>query len=570
MTGNVGQSLAAALHDHRNGRLHEAERVYRQILATDPRNADALHLLGVLAHETQRFDLALDLIGQAISVALNISLFHDNLGHVLESLGRLDDAAASYRRAIEQDPAFAEGHQHLGTVLIEQERLDEAAACFRRAIETRPDYREAWNNLAAVLLRQRRMEEAAACYRRLLADSPNDAQAHLSLAEALLALERPEEAIPSYRQALALRPDWAEAFTRLGVAFMRNADPAAALGCFQSAVRLRPNDPDAHVNLAIALLLAGDMAAGWQEYEWRSRLKPVAGARREFGRPLWRGEAATGQTLLIHAEQGFGDMIQFCRYAPLAHARGMRVIVEAPAPLIRLLGTLGGVEALVPRGDKLPRFDWHCPMLSLPLAFGTTLARIPGTTPYLRADPEEAASVAVRLAEEAPDGLRVGIAWAGNPDTEFDQRRSLDPDRLAPLWPVPGVRFVCLQESGFARPASSPLIDLMEGISDFAGTAAVIANLDLVISADTAPVHLAGALGKPVWLLNRFDNCWRWLTGREDSPWYPTLRIFRQPRPGDWDSVLGRVAAALRRAADSYGSSKHALPGGFPGGGGRG
>lgn len=541
------QPLAAALQHHQDGRLEDAERLYRQILAADSQHADALHLLGALAHQTGRFDLALELIGRAVAVAPNIPLLHVNFGNVLQSLARSDDAAATYRRAIELDPKFAEAHQHLGTLLFEQDKLDEAAPCFRRAIEIRPDYREAWHNLASVLFRQRRMEDVAECYRRVLANHPDDAPAHLNLAEALLALERPEDAIPSYRQALALRPDWAEACTRLGVAHMRLADPAAAQRCFQAAVRLHPDDPEPHVNLAITLLQTGDMAAGWQEYEWRWRLKPLADARSDFVQPAWRGEAAAGETLLIHAEQGFGDMIQFCRYAPLAYARGMRVIVEAPAPLIRLLRSLPGVEALVPRGDPLPPFDWHCPMLSLPLAFGTTLANIPGATPYLRADAEEAASVAAHLAETESDGLRVGIAWAGNPETEFDHRRSLDPDRLAPLWRVTAVRFICLQESGFARPAAPPLIDPMEGMSDFAATAALIANLDLVVSADTAVAHLAGAMGKPVWLLNRFDSCWRWLIGREDSPWYPTLRIFRQPRPGDWDSVLAQVAEELRR-----------------------
>jgi len=545
----MGRLLGLALQQHQAGQLAAAERLYRRILAADPRHADTLHLLGVLAHQTGRFDLALDLIRQAILAAPAAPLLHANLGNVLESLGRPDDAAASHRHSIELDPAFAEGHKHLGTLLFEQGRLDAAEASLRQALELRPDYHDARNNLASVLFCQNRMEEAADCYRVLLAADPDDAQTHLNLGAALLALERLDDAVAACRQAVALRPDWTLALTRLGTAHMRLADPAAAIACFRGVTRLEPDNPEAHVDLGLALLRAGDMAAGWQEFEWRWRTRPFLETGRPYPRPQWRGEAAAGQTLLIHTEQGFGDMLQFCRYAPLAHDRGLRVIVEAPAPLLRLLRSLRGVATLMTGGDPLPPFDLHCPMLSLPLAFGTTLADVPAEVPYLSASPEEAAAFAARLAGHGADGLRVGIAWAGNPEPEFDDRRSIAPDLLAPLWTIPGLVFVCLQEAGFSRPAGLPLIDLMDGITDFAATAALIANLHLVVSADTAVVHLAGALGKPVWLLNRFDNCWRWMTGRDDSPWYPALRSFRQPRPGDWTSVMADVASALRALA---------------------
>jgi len=544
------QCWADALRQHHSGRLEAAERLYRRVLAADPRHAEALHLLGVLAYQTQRRDLALDLIGQAIGVAPDVALFHANLGNVLEALGRTEEATASHRRSVQLDPRFAEGHKLLGTLLLEQGRAEEAEACLRLALEIRPDFAEAENNLAGLLFRQNRVGEAADRYRRLIQGNQRDAQAHLHLGAALLALDRLEEATAALRQAVALRPDWADALTRLGVAHMRAANPAAAIPCFQAVTRLNPDDPEAHVDLGLALLLCGDMPAGWREFEWRRLTGAVIEKGRDYARPQWRGEPAGHATLLIHAEQGFGDMLQFCRYAPLAHDRGMRVIIEAPAPLLRLLRSLRGVEMLVASGEALPPFDLHCPMLSLPLAFATEMADIPRSVPYLRADPAEAASFRMRLAAAAPaDGLRVGLAWAGNPEPEFDRRRSLDPDRLTRLGLVAGVRFVCLQEVAFPRPAGLTLIDLMDGVVDFAATAALVANLDLVISADTAVVHLAGALGKPVWLLNRFDNCWRWLTGREGSPWYPTLRIFRQPRPGDWDSVLADVEAALRALA---------------------
>jgi tetratricopeptide (TPR) repeat protein len=542
--------VAAALQCHQSGQLTEAEQFYRQVLAADPHNADSLHLLGLLAYQTGRVDVALGLLHQAIAAAPDTALFHTNLGVVQQAAGRVDDAIASYRCAAALGPDLADAHKNLGTALLEQGALDAAEACFRTALALRPDYPEACHNLASLLVRQKRMLEAADCYRLLTAGDPNNAEAHLNLAEVLLALQQPLAAIPSYRSALALRPDWSEALIRLGTAHNLLAQHEDAIRCFQAATRLRPTDAEAHTSLAIALLSAGDLAAAWPEYEWRWQLKPPVDARRSFAGPLWRGEPAAGKTLLVHAEQGFGDTLQFCRYVPLLHQRGLRVILEAPAPLLRLLRSLPGVAHLATTGDALPGFDLRCPMLSLPLAFGTTLANIPSATRYLEADASEVAAWSARLAADAPGGLRVGLVWAGNPEHECDPRRSLAPGRLAPLAAVPNVRFICLQETGFPRADDFPLIDYMEEISDFAATAALVANLDLVVTVDTAIVHLAGALGKPVWLLTRFDACWRWLTGRRDSPWYPALRIFRQPSPGDWDSVIAEVARALRLQHD--------------------
>jgi len=268
-----------------------------------------------------------------------------------------------------------------------------------------------------------------------------------------------------------------------------------------------------------------------------------------FARPQWRGEA-TRKTLLIHAEQGIGDTLQFCRYAMLAAGRGLRVTMEVQTPLVRLLRGLPGVDLVRGCGDELPAFDLHCPMLSLPFALGTTMATVPSATCYLHADAALAAAWQARLAAMANQCLRIGLVWAGNPDAvAIDHLRSLAPDRLAPLFALSGLHFFSLQKGGPAAPGDFPLTDFMDEMADFADTAALIANLDLVISVDTAVAHLAAALGKPVWLLDRFYPCWRWLTGRRDSPWYPSLRIYRQPSSGDWDSVLAEVARDLRGLA---------------------
>jgi hypothetical protein len=319
-----------------------------------------------------------------------------------------------------------------------------------------------------------------------------------------------------------------------------------AEACFRRAIRLKPDYPDAHFNLAATLLAKGELQEGWAEYEWRWLTPRMKKTRRDFTQPMWRGEVAEGRTLLIHAEQGFGDCLQFSRYATLAADRGARVVVEVPGPLVRLIRDLPGVDLVVARGDELPPFDIQCPMLSLPMVFGTVLTTIPSPTSYLRAEDAQVAVLETRLAAIGP-GPRIGLAWAGNPrkDSPALARRSMPLERFMPVLELPGLRFFSLNKDTPAPP-DSPLVDLMDEMADFGDTAALISNLDLVISVDTAVAHLAAALGKPVWLLDRFDTDWRWLAGRRDSPWYPTLRIYRQPRQGDWDSVLDDVRRDLR------------------------
>lgn len=578
--------FAAALQYHQAGRTTEAERLYRQCLTLNPRHADSLHLLGVVAHAEGRHAQAVELIGKAIAINGGEAPYHSNLGTALWKLGQPDAAVASYQRALALRPDYAKAHFNLATVLWQQQRLDEAEGCYRTALGIKPDYAEAWDNLGTVLKAQGKPEDAIASYRRAFEVNPNYPQAHNNLGTVLLEQGRRDEAIACYRKALSLKPDYPEAHFNLGTAIWETGQPNAAVECYQSALRLRPDNPDAllnlgtalkelgrldeaatcfrnvlalepqhpeaHCNLGIVLLAQGDLVEGWKEHEWRWETPQLIQARRDFAQPQWRGEQAAGSTLLIHAEQGFGDTIQFCRYADLAAARGLRVILEVQQPLVRLLRGLPGVEHVVARGKPLPAFDLHCPMLSLPLALGLTLANLPAFAPYLHAAPTPAAVWQMRLPKMIGPGPRVGLAWAGNPRNHsrnlaaVDQRRSLPPARLEPLFRTRGLRFVSLQKGGPSAPAAFPLTDVMDEMQDFADTAALIANLDLVISVDTAVAHLAAALGKPVWLLDRFDACWRWFTGRRDSPWYPGLRLYRQPRPGDWNAVLDEVTRDLR------------------------
>jgi tetratricopeptide (TPR) repeat protein len=542
---NLGNALRA------QGALADAAASLRQAIALRPDYPEAHANLGSVLADLGELDAAVASYRHALTLRADYPQALNNLGNVLGRLGRLEEAAAALRTCVALRPDYAGAHNNLGNALAGLGRWDEATECFRTALALRPDLPESHNNLGNALLDSGRLEEAEASLRRALALRPDYPDAHHNLGNVLSELGRWPEAEATLRHALTLAPRHAEAHNSLGRVLGLQGDHAAALASYRQAIALRPNYPDAHFNLALSLLALGRMAEGWQEYEWRWRTPQAVRARRDFTQPAWRGEPLAGRTLLIHAEQGFGDTLQFCRYAPLAAARGATVVLEVQTALVRLLRGMPGADLVLPRGAALPDFDLHCPMLSLPLALGP--ADIQAAAPsYLAPEQDAAATWAARL---AGPGLRVGLVWAGHPRTNMpavatmDRRRSLAPERLAPLFKVPGVRFFSLQKIGPAAPASLPMTDFMAEIQDFADTAALVANLDLVISVDTAVAHLAAALGRPVWLLDRFDSCWRWLTGRRDSPWYPSLRIYRQPAPGDWDPVLAEVAADLRGLA---------------------
>jgi len=552
---SVTDLFQQALADHRAGRLLQAQAAYRQILTIDPARADAHSDLGAALNDLGRPADAEASYREALRLRPNYPEAHYNLGNVLRDLGRPAEAEASYREALRLRPIFPEAYNNLGLALRDLGRPAEAEASHREAVRLRPNSPEAHNNLGAALFALGRPAEAEASYREALRLRPIFPEAYNNLGAALRDLGRPAEAEASHREAVRLRPIFPEAHSNLGAALYDLSRPAEAEASYREALRLRPNYPEAHNNLGYALLLAGRLEEGWKECEWRWKTKIFSGAARYFLAPLWRGEAIGGRTILLHAEQGLGDTLQFCRYAPLM-VSGARIILEVQAPLVRLLSRLPGITQIIARGDRLPPLDLHCPLMSFPLAFGTTLDTIPAVTPYLSADPALAAHWQERLV--GLDGLRVGLVWAGWRRLNFpaaaaiDRRRSIALKALAPLGAVSGVSFVSLQKDGPAAEVADPphglmLHDFTTELHDFEDTAALIVNLDLVISVDTAVAHLAGALGKPVWLLNRFDTCWRWLLNRDDSPWYPTLRQFRQPNLGDWDSAVCAARDALYR-----------------------
>lgn len=477
----LDQAIQLAIKHQRAGRLTEAERVCQQILAVQPRCADALNLLGVMACLGGRNDVAVDLIGRAIAINPAVAVYHTNLGSVLRGMGRAREAIAEFREALRRGPERSEFYSNLGCALRGEGQLDEAIAALEAALRL----------------------------------NPNQAEVYSNLGNALLELGRLEEAMRAYKSGAAINPRHAEV----------------------------------QFNLAMCLLLQGDMASGWPLYEWRLKSPDRNRQEQQIDRPRWTGEPLAGKRILLRAEQGLGDTIHFLRYAGLVAGRGAAVIVQCQPELIGLLRQLPAVTQWVSTEEVLPPFDLHCPLLSLPLAFGTTLSSIPLQDPALHAADDRVAFWRARLADDSSE-LKAGLVWAGNPSHKNDRNRSIPLSLLVPLANVPRVRLFSLQKGSAAEQIRScalnqNIADYSDELVDFSDTAALIENLDLIITVDTAVAHLAGAMGKPVWLLLPFAPDWRWLLERSDSPWYPSMRLFRQSRPGDWSGVVERVLAEL-------------------------
>ncbi len=580
----ITEALLAALDHHQAGRLNDAATLYGRILDVEPEQADAAQYLGVLYAQAGHPGEGARYLRRSLVLRPGAAAAQSNLAGVLQKTGDAAAAEAAYGRALRLDPWLADAHASRASALRALGRADEAARSAGRALALNPAHVEGLVNHADSDLARNRPIPAEAGARRALVVQGDQAAAWMVLGSALTMMNRWEEADPAYATALELNPRYGEAWenraallaklgrfdeameafaeaealrpgallwvTR-GIARMAMARPVEALADFDRALEARPNDAGLHWNRGFARLLAGDYAGGWPEVDWRRFDTRAVPPWRAFPQPTWRGEDIAGKTILLYAEQGFGDSLQFVRYAPLVAARGARVLLEVQAPLVSLLSGFPGVEKVLRRGDPLPDFEVECPLMSLPRAFGTTLDSVP-PAPYLTPDPARVARWRERIG--AGEGLKVGLVWAGNPQFASDRLRSPRLKGLRAVLNVPGVRFFGLQMGeGRAdlRGAELPpgFTDLAPGIGDFTDTAAIMANLDLVIASCTGPAHLAGALGVPLWMLLPFSPDWRWLLERDDSPWYPSARLFRQTRPGDWSVVGRRVAEALRERA---------------------
>ena len=595
---------------YQRGRNEEAVELIRRAIRINPKTAQYHNNLGLALVALKRLGEAEAAYRQAIALYPAYADAHYSLGWVLQETGRLEEAAAAYRQTVAINPAHADAHNNWGNILARQGKWSEATDEYRRAIESRPAYAGAWANLAGGQRQMREIDSAIRSFRQALALQPsaewsyslgnllnetgqtdeaiaalsqaialrpNFPEPHLALGNVMLKAGRAERAITSYRQALSLRPDFPEAQINLAHQFVQSGqleearalyeaalkqqpddpetcnnlanvlqdlgDVPQAIAMFRRAIALRPGFPEARFGLGLALLLTGDFQEGWPLYEERWN---VTGRSRDRGFvvPPWDGGDLAGRKIFLHTEQGLGDAIQFIRFVPLVRDRGADVIVGCFPQLKRLFEGQLGIERVVAEQEPLPAFDVHCPLLSLPRILGTTPETIPFVNPYLRVRSEWSEKWKPRL----PAGMKVGLAWSGNPQHKKDRDRSILLSSLAPLAQVRNVSWISLQKGPAAGQAPPPGLDLLNWtteLNDLADTAGLIANLDLVIAADTAVAHLAGAIGKPVWLLLPFAPDWRWLLSRDDSPWYPTMKLFRQPDRGNWNAVVRKIADEL-------------------------
>ncbi|HEY1475805.1 MAG TPA: tetratricopeptide repeat-containing glycosyltransferase family protein [Pseudolabrys sp.] len=503
-----------AVSAYHAGKFDDAEQILQQIVAVQADHFDALHVLAVVQTAQRKNELALANYGRALAVQPNHADALSNRGNALMALDRFDAALASYDRALVARPDFAEALCNRGHALEKLGRLDEALTSYNRALALQADFVEALYNRG----------------------------------NALKALKRYDEALASYGRAIALRPGHADAHNNRGQALRELMRYEEALACYDRAIALQPQHVMAHCNAAALRLLLGDFGRGLPDYEWRWLKQSVLTANRLFRQPVWRGEPAAGKTILLRSEQGLGDTIQFCRYVPLVAAAGARVILEVQEPLRALMSGLGAAQVIA-KGNRLPDFDIHCPLLSLPLAFGTRLETIPSTQAYLAAPARQAMEWQARLA--ATRRPRIGLAWSGRPEHERDRERSIGLRALLPLLET-GATIVSLQKEVRAEDAAvlkehGDILRFGEALADFSDTTGLMSQLDLIVAVDTSVAHLAGALAKPVWILVTHVPDWRWLLGRDYSPWYPTARLFRQDSTCTWDGAIARVHAAARK-----------------------
>jgi len=510
---NLAQVLAVATAHHQSGQLAQAEQLYRQILQQQPQQTDALNLLGVIACQRGRLEEGVTLYRQALALRPGYLAARENLYLALWKQGKalLEEAIAGYTQIVTLQPDHLSAYENLGALLQEQGKLDEALSYYQQALGVKPDHPKILYATGAVLQQQGKVRLAMHYQQR----------------------------------ALAVQPEYPEALLNLGLALLDQGKLEAATAMVDRAFQLSPDNPGIRYNRGVLWLIAGDYGRGFPEYEWRFQTGDFPPC--PFTQPLWDGKPLNGKILLLHAEQGMGDTIQCIRYAAIARQRGARLVLTCHQPLMRLFSTLPGIEKMVPLGQPVPEFDTYAPLMSLPAIVGTTQETLPAEVPYLFPPTDSS----LRL--QAPDGtrLKVGIVWAGGHLYKKNQSRSCALQLFDPLLNLPEIAYYSLQK-GFAQMELVDLgwqdrvQDLSDRLTDMAETAAAIAQLDLVITVDTSVAHLAGALGQPIWVLLSWMPDWRWMLERQDSPWYPTMRLFRQSQPDDWQGVITAVAAALQ------------------------
>ena len=543
--------LKKGLKHHREGHIELVEACYRKILNVDPLSSEAKQMLRLLqgtgaGQESSQPISAI--FSDDAGMRPESAQAHQHLGEAQERAGDLQAAAKSYQRALALKPDSAELHCHLARALYQGGALQPAAELYRRALVLDPKKYEIYNDLGLALTDLGNFAAALEVFRRSLLLNSRSAKTIAGLGHLFERKGDLISAAEAYRDAIKLDPKMRAAYVDLGFVLYGLGELSEAADCFARLRAMEPDSAEATVNLGLIHLLQGNLAAGWGEYE--SRWKVGVGDDRKLLQRRWKGEPLGGERILLYAEQGLGDTMQFVRYVPLVAARGGEVVLEVQPALHDLLARTDGAWRVIRRGEALPEFSWQCPLMSLPLALGTELETIPAGVPYIVPD---AARVETWRGRLQGNTRRVGLAWAGNPTHPRDRLRSIALEQLVPLWNVTGTSFYSLQFGSGAEqmkrlPPDVQLVDLGDELRDFANVAAIVANLDLVISIDSAVAHLAGALGKPVWILLNKGCDWRWFLERGDSPWYPTARLFRQTTSGEWQEVVKRIEIELRQA----------------------
>jgi tetratricopeptide (TPR) repeat protein len=551
-------NLAAVLFA--SGQLAESAESYRRAALLRPRDADVHYSLGVVLQSMGDTVPAAEAYEKALQIRPEYAKALGNLGYLRLCMRDLPAAERLLRRCIALDPGNVNAHCNLGTLFAQQGDTVAVVESCRSALALDPDHARTLSLLGAAFMEVGEIQKAEAIFRRSIALDPDKVAAHCGLADALTKQGNVAGAVEETRKALAIDPTHALTLCNFGVLLDSLGDGTGALQCYQLALAAHPECKLAQYNLGIRHLGFGDFAQGWPEYEarWDTSEFRAINTRPALAQPQWRGEDIRGSRILLHSEQGLGDTLQFVRYVSMVAALGATVVLRVQPSLVRLLSTLDksiAVESI--ESDAGGDFEWQCSLMSLPLAFRTGLTTIPGNVPYLRADPAAAAEWSRRLPAR---GLRIGLVWAGNPKNTRDRLRSIALRQLAGVACLQGATFYSLQKGPAAQelaatPEAARIVDLSQHLDDFTDTAAIVANLDLVISVDTSVAHLAGAMGKPVWILVAHANDWRWLKDRSDSPWYPTVRIFRQSAVGRWDDVLEQVEQELGAMSNAHHSS---------------
>ena len=546
---NTAQILQDALSLHQQGRLREAEKLYMRALKAAPDNFDALHLLGLINAQNGQMGEAYRLMSAALRINPNVPDVLINFANVLHGLKRDDEALATIDKALALRPGDPDALLHRGNALIALNRPNDALPCFDAVLARDAGHRDALLNRGVARATLGHHEQALADFDAILARMPSDAEALYNRGTALIELGRYAEALFAFDKVLAAAPQHLRAWTNRGRALQALNRHEEAIASFDKALAIDKNYGDAHFNAALSLLALGNFRRGFADYEWRWKRTGMTDARRGYRGRLWLGEYPIDRrTILLLAEQGLGDTIQFIRYAPLLAQMGANVVLEVQPELKALLSTVSGVASCHARGETLPAFDVYCPLGSLPLALKTETSSVPATLPYVRTDDAQIAKW--RPALEGLPGKRVALTWAGHARHANDRNRSIDLKLLEPLFKCEGISFVSIQRDlrgdDAARLAQFGITDFGPRLADMTDTAAVLALTDLLVSVDTSVVHLAGAMGREAWVMLPFMPDWRWTLTNERSPWYPTMRLFRQGAPGDWPNVIATVRDALR------------------------